>query len=114
VASSSTSGRTARNPPPQSLYDAVARRSLPDRYLSRPRFDPENGKLNCGKPVAPEQVLASRWGRQLKRIRKQSEDEAGNKDDDGSDQNTKLIQNGLALSGERNDALPDSVRPLLE
>lgn len=114
MASSRTPGGTARNPPPQSLYDAVARGSQPDRYLRRPKVDAETGKLNSRKPVAPEQVLANRWQRQLKRIGKQNSDEAGNKDDDEIDQNTKLIQNGLALSGERNDALPDSVRPLLE
>ena len=114
MASSSDLRSTATNPPPQSLYDAVARGSQPDRYLRHRKVNAKSGKRHSGRPVAPEEVLANRWGRQLKRIGKQNEGEDGDGHDAEIDQNTKLVQNGLVLSGERDEALPDSVRPLLE
>jgi hypothetical protein len=92
--------------PPQSLYDAVARRSEPDRYLRRAIVDPRPKRHHDGKPVGPEQVLAHRWREQLKRI---GEDIV---DDDETDGNTKAVETGLVLSGERDAALPDSVRVL--
>lgn len=99
-----SSHESAKIRPPQSVYDAVARRSQPDRYLRRPRVNPETGQLWGGRPVAPEEVLADRWRRQLKRL-----GEVDDEDNDDIDKHTKLTQTGLALSGERDEALPDSV-----
>lgn len=107
LASSTNSSVGKRKvPKPQSLYDAVARRSQPDRYLRRRRVDSRSGRT---KAVAPEEVLASRWQRQLQR-----RGEADEGEDEEVDKNTKMMQSGLALSGERDEALPDSVRVLSE
>jgi hypothetical protein len=105
VASSSSSDGKRKVSAPQSLYDAVTRRSQPDRYLRRRKVDPRSGRTVGGRPVAPEEVLASRWQRQLQRL-----GEVDGEDDEEVDKNTKMIQSGLALSGEREEALPDSVR----
>jgi hypothetical protein len=109
VASSSSSDDKRKVSAPQSLYDAVARRSQPDRYLRRRKVYPRSGRTAGGRPVAPEEVLASRWQRQLQRL---GEEDGG--DDEEVDKGTKMIHSGLALSGEREEALPDSVRVLFE
>jgi hypothetical protein len=77
--------------------------------LRRRRVDPRSGRTAGGKAVDPEEVLASRWQRQLQR-----RGEADEGEDEEVDKNTKMMQSGLALSGERDEALPDSVRVLLE
>ena len=88
----------------QSVYDAVAGKSRHDRLLN-PSDGNKRRKRSSSRAAPPESVLASRWHRQLKRLREEDDDV----DEDPDDDVKKLTQAGLVVPSRRNEALPDSV-----
>ena len=87
----------------QTVYDAVARKSAPDRFLNAKKRNPRSGKLGSTRPVPPETILAYRWRQQLQHAK------IPDRVDDVS-----MMQAGLVVPSHRNPALPDSVLSLNE
>ena len=82
----------------QTVYDAVARKSGHDRFLYSSKSISKTGKFVHTHAVPPETILASRWQHQLRR--------AGVADEIDD---VKMMQAGLVVPSQRNEALPDSV-----
>jgi hypothetical protein len=90
----------------QTVYDAVAGRSLVDRFAPISTVqDKAPGSRGLRFPIdsaAPETVLAHRWLRQSKKRKVGLED-------DPDELDTKLMQAGLIVPSLKSKALPDSV-----
>lgn len=82
----------------QTIYDAVARKSCRDRFLYSNKSISKPGKYVHTRAVPPETILASRWQLQLRHAGRHEEID-----------DVKLMQAGLVIPSQRDEALPNSV-----
>lgn len=85
----------------RTLYDAVARKSREDRFLNVSKVNKQTGRHSATRAVGPDSILAYKWRTQAKAN--------GKGDEELEDLDVRLMQAGLVVPSQRNDALPDSV-----
>jgi len=95
----------------QSLYDAVAGNSREDRFLNS-HVVRRTDRPRTSRTVPPETVLAYRWrrNRQAKRDDDKDEDEELEELMVDEDEDVKMMQAGLLVPSDSNEALPHSVQ----
>ena len=97
---------TRRETRHRTLYDAVARKSQEDRFLNISNVNKQTGRHSATRAVGPDSILAYKWRRTQAKAN-------GKGDEELEDLDVRLMQAGLVVPSQRNEALPDSVGDFL-